>query len=62
MPQSLAHSVMVLLMFSGPLSQRMPLGLPRQEMIWRSARITRSDGDEKSISMPRASRLKSSMT
>lgn len=40
----------------------MTFGLPRQEMIcWRDL-MTRSDGSEKSTSMPKASRLKSSMT
>ena len=39
---------MVALMFSGPLSQRVPCGLPRQEVICFKARITRSEGKEKS--------------
>lgn len=45
----------------GPLSHRIAFGLPRQLMICCSARITRCDGNEKSISMPSASRLKSSI-
>jgi len=49
-------------MYSGPLSQRMTSGLPRQEMIYLSSRNTRSEGNEKSTSMPMASRLKSSIT
>lgn len=50
------------LRYSGPLSHRMARGFPRQPMICLSVRITRSDGNEKSTSMPSASRLKSSIT
>jgi hypothetical protein len=50
------------LMYSGPLSQRIAFGLPRHSMILSSDLITRSDGSEKSTSIPKPSRLKSSMT
>ena len=36
--------------------------LPRHSMIWSSDRTTRSEGNDKSMSIARASRLKSSMT
>jgi len=39
-------------MYSGPLSHRMASGLPRHSMIRSSERITRSDGSEKSTSIP----------
>ena len=50
------------LTYSGPLSTRMILGLPRHSMIWSKLRTTRSAGSEKSTSMPKPSRLKSSST
>ena len=57
-----AHSSSVPLMYSGPLSTRMVPGLPRHSMILSRLRITHSAGKEKSTSMPRPSRLKSSKT
>jgi putative transposase len=44
------------------LSARITQGLLRQAMIWSKLRTTRSAGNEKSTSMPNASRLKSSIT
>ena len=55
MPHALAQRWIVALMYSGPLSHRMTLDLPRQAVIWYRARITRSADKEKSISMPSAS-------
>jgi len=50
------------LIYSGPLSTRIVSGLPRHSMIRSRLRITRSAGKEKSTSMPKPSRLKSSST
>jgi hypothetical protein len=50
------------LMYSGPLSQRVALGLPRHSIIRSSDLMTRSNGREKSTSIAKPSRLKSSMT
>jgi len=61
-PRALAQFSSAALMYSGPLSQRMTCGLPRQAMICSSVRITRCEGSERSTSMPSASRLKSSIT
>ena len=44
------------------LHRRIDCGLPRHSMIRSSVRTTRADGSEKSTSMPRPSRLKSSIT
>ncbi len=41
-------------MYSGPLSQRITFGLPRQSMICSSDRITRVAGKDRSTSMPQA--------
>jgi len=56
MLKSVALFWMAALMYSGPLSQRITCGLPRHEMICLISRITRSEGSEKSISMPMAYR------
>ena len=61
-PHSCAHACIAALMYSGPLSQRITSGLPLQEMICLSSRITRYEGKEKSTSITTDSRLKSSMT
>jgi hypothetical protein len=50
------------LIYSGPLSTLIESGRPRQAMIWSSERMTRVVGSEKTTSMPRPSRLKSSST
>ncbi len=50
------------LISSGPLSALITAGLPRQAIIWSKLRITRSAGNEKPTSIPKASRLKSSIT
>lgn len=72
-----AHFLSVSLMYSGPLSTLIVLGLPRhsmilsryeegQKMIWEivfpTIGVTRSAGSEKSTSIPSPSRLKSSRT
>jgi hypothetical protein len=57
MPASLAQFWTAPLIFSGPLSQRITRGLPRYSMTLFKALMTRSDGSEKSISIPKASRL-----
>lgn len=62
MPLFSAHSMRVLLIYSGPLLTRMVLGAPRHSMNWFSALTTRSAGSEKSTSIPSPSRLKSSRT
>ena len=49
-------------MYSGPLSQRIAFGLPRHSMICSNDRITRALGNDKSTSIAKHSRLKSSMT
>lgn len=61
MRHSCAYCSRVSRMFSGPLSHRSTLGLQRQPMICFKALITRCEGNEKSTSMPSASRLNSSM-
>ena len=50
------------LTYSGPLSTRMISGLPRHSNIWFRLRMTRSAGSEKSTSIAKPSRLKSSST
>jgi len=62
MPRLAAQAKVTALMYSGPLSQRIAFGLPRHSIIRSSDLMTRSDGSEKSTSMPKPSRLKSSMT
>lgn len=52
MPWRQAQFSNVALMYSGPFSQRITSGLPRQAMICVSIRITRYDGSEKSTSIP----------
>ena len=47
-------------MYSGPLSTRIASGLPRHWINQFSVRTTRSDGNEKSTSIAKPSRLKSS--
>jgi hypothetical protein len=42
---------MVPLIFSGPFSQRITCGFPRQEMICFKARITRSLGSEVEVGL-----------
>ena len=54
-----AHASVTALMYSGPLSQRIASGLPRHSMIRSSDLMTRSDGSEKSTSIPKPSRLPS---
>jgi len=51
MPHSLAQFWMVPLIFSGPFSQRITCGFPRQEMICFKARITRSLGSEVEVGL-----------
>jgi hypothetical protein len=62
MSQSHAQRWIVALMYSGPLSQRIDLRLtpPSNDLPQRADHHL--DGKEQSISMPKASRLKSSMT
>jgi hypothetical protein len=62
MPRLAAQARVTALMYSGPLSHRIASGLPRHSMIRSSEHITRSDGSEKSTSIPKPSRLKSSIT
>lgn len=52
----------VSLTYSGPLLTRMVEGLPRHSMMRFKVRVTRKAGSEKSTSMARPSRLKSSST
>jgi len=48
-----AQAAIVPLMYSGPLSQRIRLGLPRYSIRWFSVlRMTRSADMEKSTSIP----------
>lgn len=49
------------LMYSGPLSQRIALGLPRHSITCSGARVTRSDDSEQSTATPKPARLKSSI-
>ena len=56
-----AHASSLPLIYSGPLSTRMVSGLPRHSVIWFKLRITRAAASEKSTSMPRPSRLKSTL-
>lgn len=57
-----ANSISFPLMYSGPLSTLMVPGFPRHSMILSRLRMTLSAGSEKSTSMPKPSRLKSSST
>jgi len=57
MPRFTAHAKVTALLYSGTLSQRMTSGLPRHSIILLSDQITRSQGSEKSTSMPIPSRL-----
>jgi len=59
-PCSSHHIVNLVDINSGPLSTRILMGLPRHEMICSSIRMMRSAGNDVSISIARASRLKSS--
>lgn len=56
------HSDSLVLMQSGPLSNLIVPGLPRHSIIRSRLRITGSAAKEKSTSMPRPLRLKSSST
>lgn len=60
--RSFAHCLSTSLMYSGPLSQRIASGLPRHHMMFSSTRVSRTDGNDRSTSIARPSRLKSSMT
>ena len=48
--------------YSGPLSHRIASGLPRHSIICSNDRITRALGNDKSTTIAKHSRLKSSMT
>lgn len=56
------HNIKVLLVYSGPVSQRIALGFPFHSMSCSSTLTTRMAGIEKSTSMVSASRLKPEMT
>ena len=57
-----AQARVTAMMDSGPSSYLIAAGLPRYSIMRSSDRITRSDGSEKSTSLPQPSRLKSSIT
>lgn len=61
-PLFLEHFISFSLLYFGPLSTLIVLGLPRHSMIQFGQRITRSAGREKFTSIPIPSRLKSSST
>ena len=46
-PAFSAHSISLPLIYSGPLSTRIAMGVPRHSIIWFRLRMTRSAGNEK---------------
>ena len=62
MPRFSINAPIVKLMYSGPLSQQIVIACPRHLIIWSSNQTRRAARRGKSYSIPKFSRLKSSIT